>query len=236
MRARPGANNRPAFSPSLSVQKHPGPGQGVKVGLRAGDPPGPWFVVIQRQLGPIYVERIGLNTVEQDGKVTRISLLFSGSVSLFGLSAAVDQLSLNWNGGDVLAITQLVGRPDGPRGQRRHGRRVARRRPPQERRCQRCGVVRRHARRPLRDLRPVGVRRVRQRPGGPRVVLRVRCGHRADRRSARLLRHGHRRRARHQPRPGRADRHQRLRHLPVHPGARPGRIGTVEPDGRAAAS
>ncbi len=100
-----GANNRPAFSPSLSVQKHPGPGQGVKVGLRAGDPPGPWFVVIQRQLGPIYIERIGLNTVEQDGKVTRISLLFSGSVSLFGLSAAVEQLSLNWNGGDVLAIT-----------------------------------------------------------------------------------------------------------------------------------
>src|SRR4029079_1646456 len=49
--------------------------------------------------------RIGLNTVEQDGKVTRISLLYSGSVSLFGLSAAVDQLSLNWNGGDVLAIT-----------------------------------------------------------------------------------------------------------------------------------
>ncbi|HEU0041254.1 MAG TPA: DUF6603 domain-containing protein, partial [Jiangellaceae bacterium] len=100
-----GANNRPSFSPSLSVQKHPGVGQGVKVGLRAGDPPGPWFVVIQRQLGPIYVERIGLNTVEQNGKVTRISLLFSGSVSLFGLSAAVEQLSLNWNGGDVLAIT-----------------------------------------------------------------------------------------------------------------------------------
>ena len=100
-----GANNRPTFSPSLSIQKHPGPSQGVKVGLRAGDPPGPWFVVIQRQLGPIYVERIGLNTVEQDGKVTRISLLFSGSVSLFGLSAAVDQLSLNWNGGDVLAIS-----------------------------------------------------------------------------------------------------------------------------------
>ena len=69
-----------------------------------------------------------------DGKVTRISLLFSGSVSLFGLTAAVDQLSLNWNGGDVLVDQQLVGRPDGPRRQRRHGRGLARRRPAQERR------------------------------------------------------------------------------------------------------
>src|SRR5262249_54475385 len=58
-----GQNNRPSFSPSLSVQKHPS--TSVAVGLRAGDPPGPWWVVIQRQLGPIYVDRIGLNTVEQ---------------------------------------------------------------------------------------------------------------------------------------------------------------------------
>ena len=98
-----GKNNRPTFSPSLSVQKHPG--TDLAIGLRAGDPPGPWWIVIQRQLGPIYVEQIGFDTVEQNGEVTRISLLFTGSVSLFGLNAAVDQLSLSWNGGDVLSIS-----------------------------------------------------------------------------------------------------------------------------------
>ena len=98
-----GANNRPTFSPSLAIQKHPG--HDVAVGLSVGDPPGPWWIVVQRQLGPIYVERIGFDSVEANGKVTRISLLFSGSVSLFGLTAAVDQLSLSWNGGDVLSIS-----------------------------------------------------------------------------------------------------------------------------------
>ena len=98
-----GANNRPSFSPSLSIQQHPT--TPLAVGLRAGDPPGPWWIVVQRQLGPLYVERVGLDTVEQGGRVTRISLLFSGSVSLFGLTAAVDQLSLNWEGGDVLSIS-----------------------------------------------------------------------------------------------------------------------------------
>ena len=231
-----GANNRPTFSPSLSIQKHPGPSQGVKVGLRAGDPPGPWFVVIQRQLGPIYVERIGLNTVEQDGKVTRdLAAVLRERVAvrpLGGGRPAVAELERRRRP----RHQQLVGRPDGPRRQRRHGRGVARRWPPQERRRQRCGVVRRHARGPFRDLWPVGVRWLRHRPGRACVVLRVRRGQRTDRRATRLLRHGHRRRARHQPRPGHTDRPQRFRHVPVHPGARPGRVGPGEPDGRAAAA
>ncbi|HEY4314409.1 MAG TPA: DUF6603 domain-containing protein [Actinomycetes bacterium] len=99
------ANNRPVFSPSFAVQKHPGVGQDVGIRLRAGDPPGPWWIVIQRQLGPLYVDRIGFNTVETGGHVTEISLLFSGQLSLFGLTAAVDQLMIKWNGGDVLSIS-----------------------------------------------------------------------------------------------------------------------------------
>ena len=37
-------------------------------------------------------------------RVTRISLLFYGRVAIFGLTAAVDQLSITWHGGDVLAV------------------------------------------------------------------------------------------------------------------------------------
>ncbi|MEO6411897.1 MAG: DUF6603 domain-containing protein, partial [Pedococcus sp.] len=98
-------NNRPNFSPALSVQRQPGPGQQIKVGLRAGEPPGPWWLVIQRQLGPLYVDRIGLGVVESGGRVTEISLLFSGQLSVFGLTAAVDRLSITWHGGDVLSIS-----------------------------------------------------------------------------------------------------------------------------------
>ncbi|GLC24866.1 DUF6603 domain-containing protein [Roseisolibacter agri] len=96
--------NRPAFSPALAVQKHPGGNAGVS--FRAGRPPGPWWVVVQRQLGPLYVEQVGLDTAETNGRVSRVALLFDGRVSLFGLTAAVDQLSLTWLGGDVFDIRQ----------------------------------------------------------------------------------------------------------------------------------
>ncbi|WP_256841170.1 DUF6603 domain-containing protein [Ornithinimicrobium cryptoxanthini] len=94
---------RPTFSPSLAVQKSPG--QDLAISLRAGDPPGPWWVVIERQLGPLYVDRIGFDSVENNGRVTKISLLFTGQLDLFGLTAAVDELALSWEGGDVLAIS-----------------------------------------------------------------------------------------------------------------------------------
>lgn len=97
-----GPASRPAFSPSIAVQKHPG--LGPTVSLRAGPPPGPWWIVVQRQLGPLYLERVGLDTVETAGTVSRISLLFDGRVSIFGLTAAVDRLSISWTGGDVLDI------------------------------------------------------------------------------------------------------------------------------------
>lgn len=99
-----GQANRPSFSPALAVQKHPGGDVGVS--FRAGRPPGPWWVVVQRQLGPLYVERVGLDTAETAGRVSRVALLFDGRVSLFGLTAAVDQLSLTWLGGDVLDVRQ----------------------------------------------------------------------------------------------------------------------------------
>ncbi len=93
---------RPAFSPSFAVQKPPGGDLGIS--LRAGDPPGPWWVAVQRQLGPLYLEQFGFDTTEVNGSITGISLLFDARVSLFGLSAEVDQLGLHWLGGDVFDV------------------------------------------------------------------------------------------------------------------------------------
>lgn len=99
-----GAANRPKLSPSLAVQKHPNADLGISLSL--DKPPGPWWVIVQRQLGPIYIERVGLDTAETAGRLSRISLLFDGKVSLFGLSAAVDRLSLTWLGGDLFELSQ----------------------------------------------------------------------------------------------------------------------------------
>ncbi len=100
-----GKANRPVLAPSLAMQKHPGDAA-MSVSLGLADPPGPWWVLVQRQLGPLYVGRVGLDTAEADGRITRITLLFDGSVSLFGLTASVDQLSLSWLGGDPFRLDQ----------------------------------------------------------------------------------------------------------------------------------
>jgi hypothetical protein len=102
--AQAGDAARPVLSPSLAIQQHPG--APLSVTLRAGDPPGPWWVVLQRQLGPLYLDRVGFDTAETGGTVSRITLLFDGSVSIVGLTAAVDQLSLSWLGGDVFDLDQ----------------------------------------------------------------------------------------------------------------------------------
>ena len=94
---------RPAFSPALAIQKNPGGDLGIS--LRAGDPPGPWWLAIQRQLGPLYLEQFGFDVTEVDGSVTGISLLFDARVSLFGLTASVEELGLHWLGGDVFELT-----------------------------------------------------------------------------------------------------------------------------------
>ncbi|WP_461124407.1 DUF6603 domain-containing protein [Saccharothrix stipae] len=82
----------PAFSPTLAVQRH-GTGP-ILVSLSAGEGAGPWWLSIQKGFGPVYVEQVGFGvTIEQD-KLERISLLLDGRVSLFGLTAAVDDLQL----------------------------------------------------------------------------------------------------------------------------------------------
>jgi hypothetical protein len=93
---------RPAFSPSLAIQKVPG--QDLGISLRAGDPPGPWWLAIQRQLGPLYLEQFGFDVTELDGNITGISLLFDARISLFGMTASVDELGLHWLGGDLFEL------------------------------------------------------------------------------------------------------------------------------------
>ena len=39
----------------------PGAARRLPGDVVAGDPPGPWWVVVQRQLGPLYLERVGLD-------------------------------------------------------------------------------------------------------------------------------------------------------------------------------
>ncbi|WP_152207342.1 DUF6603 domain-containing protein [Marinobacter changyiensis] len=93
---------RPAFSPSLAIQQVPG--QDLGISLRAGDPPGPWWLAIQRQLGPLYLEQFGFDVTEVNGNVTGISLLFDARLSLFGLTASVEELGLHWLGGDLFEL------------------------------------------------------------------------------------------------------------------------------------
>lgn len=84
----------PRFSPALAVQKHPG--RDVAVSLSAGSGSGPWFLSVQREFGPIYLEQVGL-AVDSDGtRLKAIAVLIDGKVSLFGLSAAVDDLSFTY--------------------------------------------------------------------------------------------------------------------------------------------
>ena len=84
----------PRFSPALAVQKQPG--SDLAVSLSAGSGSGPWFLSVQREFGPIYLEQVGL-AVDSDGtRLKAVAVLIDGKVSLFGLSAAVDDLSFTY--------------------------------------------------------------------------------------------------------------------------------------------
>jgi large repetitive protein len=84
----------PAFSPAFAVQKH---GSGpVEVTLRAGDGDGPWWIAIQKGFGPLYLEQIGFAAKMPNGRVERVSVLMDGSVSMFGLTCAVDDLQITY--------------------------------------------------------------------------------------------------------------------------------------------
>jgi large repetitive protein len=85
---------KPAFSPALAIQKHDN--DPVSVTLRAGDGSGPWWIAIQRGFGPLYLEQIGFGATMPSGRVERISLLMDGSVSMFGLTCAVDDLQITY--------------------------------------------------------------------------------------------------------------------------------------------
>ena len=85
---------KPTFSPALAIQKHEsGP---VAVTLRAGDGAGPWWIAIQKGFGPLYLEQIGFGATMPNGRVERIALLMDGSVSMFGLTCAVDDLQITY--------------------------------------------------------------------------------------------------------------------------------------------
>ena len=72
---------RPAFSPAVAIQRHP-EDDDFRFTVRAGRPPGPWWLVIQRQLGPLYLEQIGFDSAEVDGRVSSVTLLFDGRVEM----------------------------------------------------------------------------------------------------------------------------------------------------------
>ena len=89
-----GSPPRPAFSPALAVVR--GTDGHVRVGLSAGPGSGPWFVVIQKSFGPVYLEQVGLEVVVDQEALRSIGLVLDGSLSLLGLSASVDDLSLTY--------------------------------------------------------------------------------------------------------------------------------------------
>jgi hypothetical protein len=85
---------KPMFSPALAIQKHGN--DPISVTLRAGDGDGPWWIAIQKGFGPLYLEQIGFGATMPDGHLERISLLMDGSVSMFGLTCAVDDLQITY--------------------------------------------------------------------------------------------------------------------------------------------
>ena len=91
---------QPAFSPAIAVQKHGA--APVSVTLRAGEGDGPWWIAIQRGFGPLYLEQVGLGVELRNQRIDEVSVFLDGSVSLFGLTCAVDDLQ----------ITYLVSRND----------------------------------------------------------------------------------------------------------------------------
>lgn len=85
---------KPAFSPALAIQAHNG--GAVQVSLTAGEGTGPWWIAIQKGFGPLYLEQIGFGATSPQGRLERISLLMDGSVSMFGLTCAVDDLQITY--------------------------------------------------------------------------------------------------------------------------------------------
>ena len=213
---------RPAFSPSLAIQKHP-EDDDVSVTVRAGTAAGP---VVAGDPAPARPALPGADRLQRHrgrglGQQHHPALRRPGRdlrADRGGRPAVADLAR-----GRLLRGRAVGGRPQRAGGLRRPERDLAGRRHAQDRRPgrrPRRHLLRRHAARPVRDLRALGLRRLHRRRGQP-VVLRLRGVQRAHRRTAGVLRHRHRRRARHQPAAADPRRPGRVPVLPVHLRARP---------------
>ncbi|MDX6333862.1 MAG: hypothetical protein QOG05_1202, partial [Streptosporangiaceae bacterium] len=84
----------PSFSPAIAVQRHAS--EPVLVSFRAGPGDGPWWLLIQRSFGPVYVEQVGLAVTLTEGQIRQMGILLDGQVSILGLTAAVDGLQVSF--------------------------------------------------------------------------------------------------------------------------------------------
>ncbi|MGW6267764.1 DUF6603 domain-containing protein [Streptomyces sp. NPDC055060] len=83
----------PGFHPALALWKQ---GQGaVTLRLSAGEGAGPWWLVVEKQLGPIYLAQVGLDVTYAQDRVQRVGVLVDGGVALGGLAVGVDDLALH---------------------------------------------------------------------------------------------------------------------------------------------
>ena len=84
----------PSFSPAIAVQRHAS--DPILVSFRAGPGDGPWWLLIQRSFGPVYVEQVGLAVTLAEGQIRQMGILLDGQVSILGLTAAVDGLQVSF--------------------------------------------------------------------------------------------------------------------------------------------
>ncbi len=82
----------PKFSPGFSAQRY-GTGD-LRIGLRAGEGDGPWWIRIQRGFGPVYIEQVGFGVTTQNDAVVAARVIVDGKVSMLGLLVAVDDLAV----------------------------------------------------------------------------------------------------------------------------------------------
>jgi len=95
----------PTFSPRVAVQKHGS--DNTTVGLSLGPDTGPWWLAVQKNFGPVYIEQVGVGVVVEEDDLDSISLYLDGRMSLFGLTASVDDLELRYTfGGSIFELDQ----------------------------------------------------------------------------------------------------------------------------------
>ncbi|MFE9999693.1 DUF6603 domain-containing protein [Streptomyces avermitilis] len=83
----------PGFDPALIVWKQ---GQDpVALRLSAGGGSGPWWLSVEKQLGPLYLEQVGLSVTYDGDRLREVGVLVDGGVALGGLAVGVDDLALH---------------------------------------------------------------------------------------------------------------------------------------------